>query len=170
MPIYEFYCPQCHAVFNFLARTNNLAKRPACPRCQRPDLERKVSRFAVSRGRKEPSPTEQSMPDLDDAKMERVLEGLARDADGLNEDNPQQMAGLMRRLYEGAGLPLGAHMEEAIRRMEAGESPEKIEEEMGDLLEGEDALLGGGGEGGGAVRRLAQKLRAPEVDETLYDL
>ena len=167
MPIYEFYCAQCHAVFNFLSRTNNLTKRPACPRCQRPDLERRVSRFAVSKGRKDAPPTENGMPDLDDAKMERVMEELAREADGMNEDNPRQMARLMRRLYEGSGLPLGEKVEEAIRRMEAGESPEKIEEEMGDLLEGDDALQG---DGGGGVRSLVQKLRPPQVDETLYDL
>ena len=31
-------------------------------------------------------------------------------------------------------MPLDAKADEAIRRMEAGESPEKIEEEMGDVF------------------------------------
>ena len=54
MPIYEFYCADCHAVFNFLARKPDTKKRPNCPRCGRPNLDRKVSRFAISKGRSEP--------------------------------------------------------------------------------------------------------------------
>ncbi len=41
----------------------------------------------------------------------------------------------MRRLFEATGMPVGAGMEEALRRMESGEDPEKIEEEMGDVME-----------------------------------
>lgn len=28
MPIYEFYCSDCHAIFNFLSRQMNISKRP----------------------------------------------------------------------------------------------------------------------------------------------
>ena len=167
MPIYEFYCAKCHAVFNFLSRTSNTSKRPACPRCRRPDLERQVSRFAISKGRsEEPSPAG-DMPDLDEDKMERVMAELERESAGLDEDNPQQMARVMRRLFESSGLPLGGRMEEAFRRMESGEDPDEIEQEMGDLLDGEEPLPG---ETGGKLRRLVRKLKPPEVDETLYEL
>lgn len=57
-------------------------------------------------------------------------------------------------------------MEEAIRRMEAGEDPDKIEEEMGDPLEEEPGF----GESGRSLRQLSKRLKPPEVDETLYDL
>jgi len=117
------------------------------------------------------------MPDFDDARMERVMEEMAREADGMNEDDPRQMARLMRKLYEGTGLPMGRGMEEAIRRMEAGEDPDKIEEEMGDLLEEEEeAIFGEGGAEStdqprsGGLRRISKKLRPPEVDEALYEL
>ena len=59
-------------------------------------------------------------------------------------------------------------VEEAIRRMESGEDPDKIEEEMGDLLDAEDPLLGE--PAGGRLRNLSKKLRPPNVDDTLYDL
>ena len=169
MPIYEFYCADCHTVFSFFSRTINTEKRPACPRCKRPKLERRMSRFAISRGRSEPSGSgpDEDFPDLDEAKMERVMGELAREAEGMDEDDPVQAARMMRKLYDSTGLPLGKGIEEAIRRMEAGEDPDKIEEEMGDLLEGEDPLLG---EKPGGLRNLARKLKAPEVDETLYDL
>ena len=49
MPIYEFYCKDCHTIFNFFSRTVNTEKQPACPKCARPELERKMSVFAISR-------------------------------------------------------------------------------------------------------------------------
>jgi putative FmdB family regulatory protein len=167
VPIYEFYCADCHTVFNFLARTIHTTKRPACPRCGRTDLERWVSRVAISKGRSEAPQQEEGPPDFDEARMERVMEELDRESEGINEDDPRQMARVMRKLYEGTGMPLSGRVQEAIRRMEAGESPENIEEEMGDLFdEGESSS----DEGKGGLRGLVRKLRPPNVDETLYDL
>jgi len=167
MPIYEFYCADCHTVFNFLSRTINTTKRPACPRCGRPELEKRVSRFAISKGRTEAPESEGLPPGFDESKMEQVMEDLASEAEGIDEDNPQQMARMMRKLYESAGMPLSGKMEEAMRRLESGEDPDKIEEEMGDILDEEDPLLGGSG---GGLRGLSRKLKPPHVDETLYDL
>jgi putative FmdB family regulatory protein len=167
MPIYEFYCGDCHTVFNFLARKPDTTKRPDCPRCGRPDLERKMSRFAISKGRPDPEQTDDMPPDFDEAKMERLMEEMAREAEGANEDDPRQMAHMMRKMYDATGMSLGEGMEEAIRRMEAGEDPDKIEEEMGDLLEAEEPMFGASG---GKLTRMSQKFKPPEVDETLYDL
>jgi putative FmdB family regulatory protein len=167
VPIYEFYCADCHRVFSFLARTVNTTKRPACPRCNRPELERKMSRFAISRGQTKPPEAESPVADVDESAMERAMEEMAQEAEGMNEDDPRQMARMMRKLYETSGMKLGGGMEEAMRRLEAGEDPEKIEEEMGDLFDDEESLLG---EGGGGLKGLSRKLRPPSVDDTLYDL
>jgi len=167
MPIYECYCSHCHTVFSFFSRTADTCKRPSCPRCQRLDMERRVSRFAISKGRTEPSGGEEGMPDVDDSRMERVMQELAGEAEGLDENNPRQMARMMRKLYEGTGMPLEGKVEEAIRRLESGESPEKLEEEMGDVFEGEGPMPGEGAQG---VRRLVRKFQPPKVDETLYDM
>lgn len=167
MPIYEFYCADCHAVFSFFARKPDTKTRPKCPRCGRPDLDRKPSRFAISKGRSQPGETDDLPPDFDEAKMERVMAEMAGETEGMGEDDPRQMARMMRKLYDATGMDLGEGMEEAIRRMEAGEDPDKIEEEMGDLLETEDP---GFGESGRGLRQLSKRLRPPEVDETLYDL
>jgi putative FmdB family regulatory protein len=166
MPIYEFYCPDCHTIFSFLSRRGS-RKRPDCPRCGRPKLERRASSFAISKGRPEPTPGEDGLPDVDDAGMERAMESLAREAEGISEDDPRAMARLMRRFYQTSGMPLGDGMEEAIQRMEAGEDPEQIEEELGDLLEDEEALLGGKKSG---LKRLRGRMRPPRVDDTLYEL
>jgi putative FmdB family regulatory protein len=170
MPIHEFYCPDCHRVYNFLARRPNVTRCPSCPRCSRPKLERKVSKFAISKGLTESAEGPDGMdfpPGLDEAKMERVLAEMAGEAESINEDDPRQMARMMRKLYDGTGLPLGEGMEEAMRRMEAGEDPDTIEADMGDLLDNDDMLFGPGKPG---LKNITRRLRPPEVDEKLYDL
>lgn len=165
MPIYEFYCPNCHMIFNFLSRTVNTKKRPTCPKCKRPKLERKVSSFAISKGLSEPAAD--GMPDLDETQMEKAMMELAGEAEGMNEEDPRGMARLMRKLYDATGMKLTGGMEEAIRRMEAGEDPDKIDEEMGDILEEEDPFLP---EGGRSLKSLRRRLRPPSVDDTLYEM
>jgi len=165
MPIYEYYCADCHTIFSFLARTVAVSKRPRCPRCDRAGLKRRVSSFAISKGRPE---TDEGLPDVDDERMERAMTALAAEADGLDENDPRQVAGLMRRFYDVTGLRLGDGIDEAIRRMEAGEDPDQIEQEMGDLLEQEDPL--GGEASGGRLKSLRRRLRPPEVDRRLYEL
>ncbi len=174
MPIYEFYCGDCHTVFNFLARSINTTRRPDCPRCGRPKLERRMSRFAISKGRPEPSSEGEEddglPPGFDEAKMERVMEELSRESEGLDEDDPRQMARMMRKLYDATGMPLDDRVQEAIRRLESGEDPDKIEEAMGDLFDEESPMPGEPREKGSRLKGLSRKLRPPEVDETLYDL
>ncbi len=165
MPIYEFYCSDCHRIFNFLSRTVNTERRPNCPKCGRADLEREVSLFAISRGREEGD--EDAMPDMDEGKLEQAMQVLAREAEGMNEEDPRQAARLMRRLFDATGLRLGSGMEEAIRRMEAGEDPEQIDQEMGDILEGEDPFAP---KTSGGMAGLRKRFLPPSVDDTLYEL
>ena len=116
----------------------------------------------ISRGKDEP--VGDGMPPIDEAKMEKAMSMLASEADKINEDDPRQAAMLMRKLSDATGLNLGAGMEEALSRMERGEDPEKIEEEMGDLLEGEDPF------NFGQKAKKGSKQKKPLVDEKLYDL
>ncbi len=167
MPVYEFYCPDCHMIFNFMSRRINTSKKPRCPKCGREKLDRKISLFAVSQGRKE-SNEDPGLPDMDETSMERAMEELAKEADRIDEEDPRQMAALMRKLYSSTGLKLGPAMDEAIQRMESGEDPDTIEQEMGDILEEEDPLLGEGGKD--SLKKLRKKVLPPNVDETLYDL
>jgi putative FmdB family regulatory protein len=165
MPIYEFYCADCHTVFNFLSRTIETKKRPACPRCRRSHLERRASTFAVTSGRAEQDDPAELPAGVDPERMERAMAGLAHEAEGVGDDDPKAMAGLMRRFYEGTGAPMGEGMNEALRRFEAGEDPETIEAEMGEALEAEDPFAGQGP----SLRRLGRRL-GPAVDPELYEL
>jgi hypothetical protein len=154
-------------IFKFLSRRINTDRQPSCPRCQRQPLDRQVSMFAISKGRKDDE-SEADMPDIDESRMERAMQALAAEAEGMDEDDPRQAARMMRKLYEATGLQVGGGMEEAIRRMEAGEDPEQIEAELGDVLEGEDPF--GGLEMKKGLKQLRQKYVRPSMDSTLYEL
>ncbi len=163
MPIYEFYCSRCNTLFNFFSRTVDTRKTPNCPKCKIEKLDRHMSTFAFTGRAKE----DEGLGDLpfDESKMEQAMHMLAGEAGNIDEDDPRQAAQVMRKLKDMTGIDLGDGMEEALARMERGEEPEKIEEEMGDLLEGEDPIKLKGRKGGRGGKR-----SAPSRDETLYDL
>ena len=167
MPIYEFYCPDCHRLFSFFSRRINTQAEPSCPRCGHRALSRRVSAFAISRGRQEPSGPE-GLPNLDDSRLEEAMESLAHEADGVNEEDPRQSARLMRKLFDATGMPMTGGMEEALKRMESGEDPEKIEAEMGDVFE--DDPFAAEGAGKKSLKGLRRGLLPPSVDPTLYEL
>ena len=160
MPIYEFYCHACNTIFNFFSKSVNTSKQPRCPRCQG-TLKRQVSLFACIGNAKEDSPG-QDMP-FDESKLERTMGALTREAENVDENDPRAAANLMRKFSEMTGVKLGNGMQEALRRMEAGEDPEKIEAEMGDILESEEPFLPQESKG-------TQKVKKPLRDETLYEL
>jgi putative FmdB family regulatory protein len=160
MPIYEYACPKCRVIFNFLSKRTNPDRLPVCPKCGNKKMEKQMSRFAMSRGLKEPPAKtepqsgEPAMPDFDDPRMERAMMEMERDMEHLDENNPKHMAHMMRKMKD--LMPPGTMPKEldvAIKRLEAGEDPEKIEEDMGDvlgdLMGGPDEEGGMGGPGGG---------------------
>lgn len=164
MPIYEFYCQDCHTIFNFFSRTVNTAKKPLCPKCKKKKLQRQVSAFAFTGKAKENSDPD-DLP-FDESKMEQAMNMLAGEAEKMNEDDPRQAANLMRKLSDMTGMQMGPGMEEALQRMESGEDPEQVEAEMGDILEGEEPFILPDKKGKG----IKAKRPAPKRDEALYDL
>ena len=168
MPIYEFYCRDCHTLFSFLSRSIDTRKRPSCPRCGRPELARRPSAFAISSGRKEEGAGEgdEGLPEFDEARLERAMASMAGDLENVDENDPRQAARLARKLYEAAGIPVGGGLEEAIRRMEAGEDPEAVEAEMGDVLDADPFEA----TPEKRLARLRRKMLPAAVDTTLYEL
>ena len=163
MPVYEFYCAACHTIFNFFARKVVTDRAPACPKCGRPDLDRQVSRFAISKNR--PEPAADDLPDIDEDKLEKVMMGLAGEMEGVDENDPRQMARFMRKLADATGMNLDGDMGEAIRRLEAGVDPETLEAEMGELFNDDSMENLFSKEGFKGLRR---KYVPPAHDETLY--
>ena len=165
MPIYEFFCVDCNTVFNFFSRRPNTEKRPACPKCGKAELQKMMSAFATI-GKAKESDGDAPFAGMDEARMEQALAGLMREAENVNEDDPRQMAQLMRKFADKTGLNLGGTMEEAIARMEAGEDPNQIEQEMGECMEGDEPFSLE------AMKKRVQvgRKQPPVHDETLYDL
>jgi putative FmdB family regulatory protein len=175
MPIYEFACPKCRTIFNFLSKRINPDRLPTCPKCGNEKMEKQLSRFAaISAGKdsesdnSEVAADETGMPDImNDPRMMRAMGELERDMEHMDENNPRHMAHMMRKMKD--LMPPGTMPREldiAIKRLESGEDPEKIEEEMGDVLgqafgeedEGDD------GDGGGF-----RKSSGYSRDTRLYD-
>ena len=174
MPIYEFYSPETHKIYSFFARSlAHASKTPRCPDKPGAPMERMVSKFAVTGRAKEKS----DMPAGDDMdpRMERVMAEMERDMAGMDENNPDPRAlgQMMRKMTEATGQKMPAEMEHMIRRLEAGEDPEKLEEEFGDAFENMDFPDGRGGEGaeGGAGSGGVKARRKPaERDPALYEI
>jgi len=110
------------------------------------------------------------MANVDEATMEKLMEEMSStfgdDGQPNSTEDPRQMAALMRKMFLASGMePTGA-MQEALRRLESGEDPDKIDEEMGDSLDTEEPLFSGDTSMKGRVRRL---MEPPNVDPGLYD-
>jgi hypothetical protein len=176
MPIYEFYCPKNHRIYSFFAR--GVIDETTIPRCpDNPDfpMKRMMSGFAVIGRAREPA--DSAAEDPDDPRMEAAMAELEREMAGMDEENPdpRQMGHLMRRMSELTGEKLPDVMEEMVGRLEAGEDPDRLEEEYGDLPELEDFGEGGdeGGESGDPgprSRAFLRRLRAPAHDPELHEL
>src|SRR4051812_10985386 len=160
MPIYEFACPKCRKIYSFLSKRITPDRLPVCPKCGNKKLEKQVSAFAFTKGAAEPKPDSKAglgedaeggpMPDFDDPRVARAMNEMERDIEHMDENNPKHMAHMMRKMKE--IMPAGSVPKEldiAIKRLEAGEDPEKIEEDMGEALSGfmgdEGGARGGGG-------------------------
>ncbi|WP_456387886.1 FmdB family zinc ribbon protein [Desulfolithobacter sp.] len=164
MPIYEFFCEECNTIFNFFSRRINTETRPGCPQCGRKELQKMMSPFATV-GKAKEEDSDDPLAGLDESRMEKAFESLMREAENINEDDPRQMADLMRKFTEKTGISLGEQMEEALARMEAGEDPDQIEQEMGDLLDGDDAFSLDG-----MKKKLRGTRKTPRRDEKLYEM
>ena len=163
MPIYEFLCDRCNVIFNFFSRRIDTTTIPSCPRCGKEQLTRQMSTFATI-GKTASGGEDDPLNGLDESKMEQAFGRLMKEAEGMSEEDPRQMAALMRRFSRETGINLGGNMEEALSRMEAGEDPEQIEQEMGDVLGEEDISFET------LKKKAAGGVRRPSRDETLYDL
>jgi putative FmdB family regulatory protein len=163
VPIFEFLCPTCNRIFSFLSLRLTPTRQPVCPKCGAIGLTRVPSAFAVARGRQETpaAPGDTAGGPGDDAATQRLEHEAMRMASELGDsdaEDPRIVARMMRRLAEASGERVTPTMEEMFRRMEAGEDPEALEDELGPQLEAESGEDGGG------------ELAAPTRDDGLYDL
>lgn len=122
MPEYEFRCLDCQRVVSLyltIAEYENAA--PACPHCGG-HLRRKIGRVRMARSE------------------ESRLESLSDPSSwgDVDEKDPQSMARMMRRMSQETGEEMGPEFDEAVDRLEGGESPDEVE----------GSIPGLGGDGG----------------------
>ena len=92
MPIYEFACPKCRVIFNFLSKRVNPERLPVCPKCGNKKMVKQMSRFAMVKGVPEPGAAaegeegEEPMPDLDDPRVMRAMSELERDMEHMDDE------------------------------------------------------------------------------------
>ena len=146
MPIYEFYCPQNHKIYQFYAKT--LAQGRAVPKC--PDhpafsMVKLVSKFAVTTsgksGKQDPDDEGNAggAPGAaEDPRMEAAFGAMEREFSGVDENDPRAMGRMMRRMAELTGEKMDGGMEEVVRKLEEGADPESLEEQMGAPDAGDD--------------------------------
>ena len=116
MPIYEYRCQDCgRRVTVFWRSLSSIGtKSPHCPQCNGHNLQRLISHVAVLHSE------------------ESHLENLADPSSfgDVDENDPKSVARWMRKMSREMGEDLGDEFDEVVSRLEAGESPEEIEESM----------------------------------------
>jgi len=167
MPIYEFYSSDTNKVYSFFARSLAQGKNtPRCPDKPGARMERMISRFAVTG--KAVEKKDAAAGDAD-PRMERMMAEMQSEMAGLDESNPdpKSLGRMMRKMTEATGQPMPKEMDQMIRRLEAGEDPEKLEEEFGDAFEGMDFPEG---EQAGDPASPRHASRRPVRDPALYEM
>lgn len=139
MPIYEYYCPDNHTIYQFYAKTFAQGKTvPKCPHNPAFRMRKIVSSFAVTSGGKSDAPppvapagAEGGADSPDDARMEAAMGAMESEFSNIDENDPRAMARMMRRMSELTGEKIDGEMEEVVRKLEEGADPDALEETMG---------------------------------------
>lgn len=149
MPIYEYYCPDNHTIYQFYAKT--IAQGATIPRC--PDnpkfrLQKMVSAFAIGGGAGDEPPAEPVADDttVQERRLDAAMDSMEREFSNLDENNPKDMARMMRRMSEAAGEKMDGQLEEVVRKLEEGADPDSLEDKLPPDGPAEDS---GDPEGGG---------------------
>jgi len=182
MPIYEYYCPDNHTIYQFYAKTLAQGRTvPPCPDNPEYRLVKLVSSFAVGRGGRTDESAEQAgEPGLEageDARVDAAMEAMEREFSAVDENDPRAMGRMMRRMAELTGEKIEGEMEEVVRKLEEGVDPDTLEEALGGQAEGgaddpygeSSAPQEAGAEPKEVRARFKVRRRAPTRDPRLYD-
>lgn len=147
MPIYEYRCAGCKRRVSIFFQSFAAAERRAaegtveCPNCGSKELSRLVSRVNMVRGGS--ALDSDSFGDYDDGEDM----GMGGPFDGMDSEDPRAIARWARQMKDQLGddADLGPEFDRALSRIEAGEDPDKVMEDldpeaMGDLGGSDEAL------------------------------
>src|SRR5688500_7990610 len=153
MPIYEYYCPDNHTIYQFYAKTIAQGQTtPKCPDNPRFRLKKVVSAFAITSGggsddAAEKKPEAAGADPAEDAKMEAAMSAMESEFSNVDENDPKAMGRMMRRRSELTGEKMEGEVEEVVRKLEEGADPDSLEDQLGgggELYEDSGDPFGGG--------------------------
>lgn len=130
MPLYDYRCLDCHRSFEvYISYAEYGTRRVQCPHCQSANIRRRLPRVRLARS--EEDRIESLADDFSDPNL----------AEGLEED-PRTLGRWMRRMSQELGEEMPPEFDEVVDRLEKGQRPEEIEQEMPELAGGETAESG----------------------------
>ncbi len=109
--------------------------------------------------------------DLSDQDLQAAMAEMENEITGIDENNPdpKQLGHLMRKMTEMSGEKMPERMEEIMRRLEAGEDPEKLEDEFGDIIEDEVETMENPSEKTENIKSKKSERQLLTRDPQLYD-
>jgi putative FmdB family regulatory protein len=126
MPTYDYACGNCGKRFDIYLSYSEYGKTPVlCVHCGSDQVKRRLNRVRMAKS--------------EDSRLEGMGDDFS-DFEGL-EDDPQAMGRMMRKMGKEMGEDLPPEFDDVVDRLEAGQSPEDIEQALPDL----------GGEAGGGL-------------------
>jgi putative FmdB family regulatory protein len=110
LPIYEYRCRVCGRKSAFITLSVKSALEPKCKKCGSRDLEKLVSRVAVSRS--------------EESRMESLADPSK--LGGLDENDPKSVARWMKKMGKEMGEDVGEDFDQTVdEAMEEAESGEE---------------------------------------------
>ncbi len=171
MPVYEFYCSDCHKIYQFFARTAATDKVPDCPVCGKKKLSREISNFAIiSQSNNQMSGIEGN-DDINENLIVDALMNLAdksselEQADICDDKKTAKAVEVFKSFIKESKIKTDGRIEDALLRATGMKTEGEIAAELEDSLDAEDYQL--------ALEQLKNYKRClsrPQTDDKLYDL
>jgi len=122
MPFYEYRCLDCRKRFQVFLTYVEYGTHPVqCTHCGSANVQRKIGRVRVARS------VESRLENMSDPSQ---LEGL--------EEDPRALGQMMRKMSAEVGEEMPPEFDDVVDRLEAGQSPEEIEQALPDLSSPDD--------------------------------
>lgn len=119
MPKYDYRCQTCKKRFEVFIPYADYGIQPVhCPNCGTSEVSRLINRVRFAR-------SEDSR--LDDMADPDQLAGL--------EDDPRAMGRMLRKMSKEAGEDMPPEFDEVVDRLEKGQDPEQIEQDLPGLMD-----------------------------------
>ena len=132
MPRYDYRCKDCRKTFDVFMTYAEYGQKPVvCSHCKSTNVVRRINKVRIAKS--------------DASRMEAMADPnlLA----GVDED-PRALGKMMRGMKDQVGEEMAPEFDEVVGRLEAGQTPEQIENDMPDFAAPADDSGGMGDLGG----------------------